>query len=97
MLDRFRQKAQTGMTLLQSLLLLHQRQPCFLAYGMTLLTGDFGMCNATPTREGRGVEGFEAAGTAGSSSQRKEWQLQCAFVRAHMERTLPRGAVAGAQ
>jgi hypothetical protein len=34
--------------------------------------------------------GFEAAGRDG-----KKWLLQCAFVRAHRERTLPRGAVAG--
>jgi hypothetical protein len=36
--------------------------------------------------------GFEAAGLQEAG---KKWLLQCAFVRAHRERTLPRGAVAG--
>lgn len=87
------------MTLLQSLLLLHQRQPCFSLRNDTF---DRGFWNVQRDADAGGEasralrqQGLQEVGS--SSSQRKEWQLQCAFVRAHMERTLPRGAVAGAQ
>ena len=55
---------------------------------MALLTGDFGICNATPTREGR----------LWGRSRGKKRANGCYSARSCVrtgERTLPRGAVAG--